>query len=93
MSAQPVPGQLGIVTDPTKWSGYQYLVSYGLVAILFVGLTKIKAGYVFVYYLLALCIIYVIVVDYQWIAQTLAPVTGTIPATAVLGVPQGGAAS
>jgi hypothetical protein len=93
MSAQPVKGQAGIVTDPTAFSGFQYILSYGLVIMLFVMLSKIRAGYVFLYYLLVLCILYVIVVDYQWIAQTIAPVTGTIPATAVLGTPTAGAAS
>jgi hypothetical protein len=59
----------------TNPSGYQYILAYGLATVILVFFAKTKFGYSIIYYALVLSVILVLLVDAQWISNTLKPIT------------------
>lgn len=69
----------------TKNTDYKYILAYALFFIILIFISKSKAGYTAIYYGLVLCVMYVLVLDYKWIATTLEPISGPLTSSSDAG--------
>ena len=68
-AAQAAPRSQGAYT--LRW-----LVAWSLVLVLFLLAVRTRFGYATAYYLVALCLILLLVTQYRWVASALSPITG-----------------
>ena len=54
-------------------SAYRWLLAWGAIILILIGMTRFKIGYVIVYYLAALTLLFIVLTQYQGIAWVLAP--------------------
>lgn len=58
---------------------YQWIVAWVLVVVLAALATKTQTGYKLIYYALALMLVFLLITQYQFIANGLAPVGQPVP--------------
>lgn len=54
---------------------YRWILAYTVIIVVLVVLNKTRVGHILIYYALALLLLLQLVINYQWFAQALSPIT------------------
>ena len=75
--------------DAGSYTSFQWLLAWVVLFVVLIFLARTRIGYLLIYYLLALSVVFLLVTQYKWFASVLAPFGSLKPGFVVAGATSG----